>query len=150
MKQIFICFEANKMVLFACFASKQNSKFYMRNEFDQKQIFASSEYFEVKCAEYFVKKPNIAKPTLKVHSPLPTVIAQCTRPTAHCPLATAHCLVQTAHCLRFPAQCLLSTVLCPLPTAHCPPPAVFTVYCFLSTAHYPLPTVHPLLTVHSG
>ncbi len=66
MKRIFIRFEANKMVLFACYASKRISKIFMRNEFNQKRIFTSSKYLEVKYNEYFVKEPNIAERSLKV------------------------------------------------------------------------------------
>jgi hypothetical protein len=63
MMQIFIRFEANKMALFACFASKRISKFYMRNEFRPEANFRFKRIFEAKYSEYFVTEPNIAKPT---------------------------------------------------------------------------------------
>ncbi len=73
MKRIFIRFEANKMVLFACFASKRISKFHMRNESGPEANFRFKRIFEAKKSEYFVMEPNIAKPNLKVHCSLPTV-----------------------------------------------------------------------------
>jgi hypothetical protein len=64
MKGIFIRFEANKMVLFAYFASKQVSKFYIRNKFGPEANFRFKRVFEAKYSEYFVKEPNIAKQNL--------------------------------------------------------------------------------------
>ncbi len=84
MKRIFIRFEANKMALFACFASKRISNIYMRNEFRPEANFCFKRIFEAKCSEYFVTEPNIAEPNLKVHCPLPTVIAYCPLPIVYC------------------------------------------------------------------
>jgi hypothetical protein len=155
------------MGLFACFAAKRISKFYIRNKFVPevnfcfkrkfrsefslhaniwKLILASNEYFEAKCKEHFVKEPNITKLNLVVHSTMPTVIAHCTRPTAYCPLLTVHCLLPTAFCPLSSAHCLLPTAHCPLPTAHC---LLQTAHCLLLTVYCPLPTVYgPLSTVY--
>jgi hypothetical protein len=49
-------YEAKKMVLFACFASKKISKFSMSNEFGPEANFRFKRIFEAKCSEYFVKE----------------------------------------------------------------------------------------------
>ncbi len=143
MKRIFIRFEANKMALFPCFASKQISKFYMRNEFRPEANFRLKRIFEAKCSEYFVTELNIAKPNIQVHCHCLLFF-----PTIHCPLPTVHCPLSTVHCPLFTANCPLFTANCPLFTANCP---LFTANCLLSSAHCYCPqfTVHcSLLTVH--
>jgi hypothetical protein len=126
MKRIFIRFEANKMGLFACFASKRISKFYMRNEFVPEAHFC----FKRKFGSEFALQANILKRILSSSEYWEVNFGL----TAFCPLPSVHCLLPTVHC--------------PLPIVYCKLP---TVYCSLFTVHCPLlfPTVYgPLSTVH--
>jgi hypothetical protein len=119
MKRIFIRFEANKMVLFACFALKRISKFHMRKELGSEANFRFKRIFEAKCCEYFATEPNFKKSSLHCLLLLPSV--HCLLPTAHCPLPIVHCSLSTAHCPVpiVTAHCPLSTARCLLQTAHC-------------------------------
>ncbi len=74
MKRIFIRFEANKMALFACFASKRISKFYMRNEFRPEANFRLKRIFEAKYSEYFVTEPNIVLRPAGLHTTLTRIM----------------------------------------------------------------------------
>jgi hypothetical protein len=70
----------------------------MRNKFGPKANIFFKRIFEAKCSEYFAKEPNIAKPNLKVHCPLPTIISHCTLYTAYCPLPTVYYKLHTIYC----------------------------------------------------
>jgi hypothetical protein len=110
----------------------------MRNKFRPEANIFFKRIFEAICSEYFAKEPNIAKPNLKVHCPLPTIISHCTLSTTYYyfPLYTVHYLLlfPTVHCPlpTIISHCTLYTAYCPLPTVHCP----------LFTASYPLFTAN--------
>jgi hypothetical protein len=124
MKRIFIRFEANKMALFACFASKRISKFYMRNEFRPDANFCLKRIFEANILSQNRILPN------QTYKSTVTAYCFCILYTVHCPLFAANCPLFTANCLLSSAHCY-----CPQFTVHC---SLLTVHCLLPTVHYPL------------